>query len=722
MVCKPKFTFSLIFLICTTILSFSLPVKEFNKIRNELFHLSSIQRHSEIILRVDILLEEKLTDFQKTTLLFYRGQAYLKKGSLDSAINDFEELLKLKQTSNHRYIQAVNILLDLLFKTGEEKRLRKNLDMLVKLKIKNNKLNKLMADYYMLIGDPISAYNIYEGFLSNKRMNVDNYLKDLVRSAIKGKVEDKLEKKLIEESKKDERHKLILAKYYYWGNKYNKAEKIVMQLKKTYPSKKNYKIFLGEIYWASGNKNKAYAEWENIYLENPDDFRNVLVLAKLYEKYGLLDEAYQKYKIHSDRFPSNLNSLLSAANILHLQEKFREEIDLYFERLTAGRFTDYSSTTRINLKLQDLLWEEDLRELIITRFAKIKKNKANFHINLIELSILIKSDKYNDSRRLALKLIEINKNDFSKVNRFILSKLRTEKGKVILKFVLEDLIKKNIFPYKKKQFQIELARTLYDLGEYRNAIEVYKSNPDFMKHCKNRMKLANIYLCDLGDLNNAKKIIANCPESRTIHYIYGIINLINNNTTDAIRDLEESNGTQQKLWLGMAYVLKGDKESAIKNFDEYIIRNPDSDIAGDVLSISRQIESNIFNEKKAEDLFINLFISYNFKQFDKVNEILLELENYKTSSYYSEGMIIKSRKLRVEGEFDEAIKLLKEIPDIYYRKDYTLYLIAEIYRLDKKNPVTANKYYQKLIMTYPKSIWAGRARKIIELLNREGQT
>ena len=60
-----------------------------------------------------------------------------------------------------------------------------------------------MADYYMLIGDPISAYNIYEGFLTNKRINIDNYLQDLVRSAIKGKVEDKLEKKLIEESNPD---------------------------------------------------------------------------------------------------------------------------------------------------------------------------------------------------------------------------------------------------------------------------------------------------------------------------------------------------------------------------------------------------------------------------------------------------------------------------------------------------------------------------------------
>ncbi len=717
-----KFTLSLIVLICTAISIFSLPVREFNKIENELVHLSSIQRHPEVILRVNVVLKEKLTDSQKTTLLFYRGNAYLRKGSLDSTINDFEELLKLKQSSNPIYISAVKILLDLLFKTGEEKRLRKNLDMLVKLKIKNNKLNKLMADYYMLIGDPISAYNIYEGFLTNKRINIDNYLQDLVRSAIKGKVEDKLEKKLIKESKKDERHKFILAKYYYWANKYQKAQEIVIQLKRSYPSQKNYKIFLGEIYWASGNKNKAYAEWENLYLDNPNDFRNVLVLAKLYEKYGLLDEAYQKYKLHSDRFPSNLNSLLSAANVLHLQGKSRDEIDLYFARLIDGRFTDYSSTNQIDRKLQELIWDKEHRELIIRRFKKIEKNKTNFFINLIELSILMRSDRYNDARRLALKLIEINKNDFAKVNRYILSKLRSGKDKVVLKFVLEDLIKKDTFPIRKRTFQNELARTLYDLGEYQNAIDVYKSIPGFMKFCKNKVKIANIYLNDLGDLKRAGEVIANCSESREIHYIHGIINLINNNPSNAIRHLEESSGSQKQLWIGMAYILKGDKEAAIKNFDEYIIRNPDSDIAGDVLSISRQIELNIFNEKKAEDLFINLFISYNFKQYDKVDGILTEIENHKTSSYYSEAMIIKSRKLRVEGNFDEAITLLKEIPDIYYRKDYTLYLIAEIYRLEKRKPVTAHKYYQKLIMTYPKSIWAGRARKIIELLNREGQT
>ena len=94
---KMKFTLSLIVLICTAISILSLPIKEFNKIENELVHLSSIQRHPEVILRVNVVLKEKLTDSQKTTLLFYRGNAYLRKGSLDSTINDFEELLKLKQ-------------------------------------------------------------------------------------------------------------------------------------------------------------------------------------------------------------------------------------------------------------------------------------------------------------------------------------------------------------------------------------------------------------------------------------------------------------------------------------------------------------------------------------------------------------------------------------------------------------------------------------------------
>ena len=105
--------------------------QEFNKIENELTHLLSLTRYDEIIIRTENLLKEKLTDNQKVSIYFYRGSAYLKKGKLDEAIDDLEQVIKLKGIGNYHFQRAVSLLLDLLYKTGDEKRLKKNIDALV---------------------------------------------------------------------------------------------------------------------------------------------------------------------------------------------------------------------------------------------------------------------------------------------------------------------------------------------------------------------------------------------------------------------------------------------------------------------------------------------------------------------------------------------------------------------------------------------------------------
>ncbi|HDS08844.1 MAG TPA: tetratricopeptide repeat protein, partial [Firmicutes bacterium] len=306
-------------------------------------------------------------------------------------------------------------------------------------------------------------------------------------------------------------------------------------------------------------------------------------------------------------------------------------------------------------------------------------------------------------------------------NNYILNKLRNYRGYVTLRIVLEKILEKGYFRFKERELQLELANTLYRLKEYKNAINVYESIPGYKNQCNNRIKIAEIYINDLGDFESALQLLEGCPVSPSKNYLTGIDKLLSSMPEEAIHDLELSSGAEKNLWLAFAYILKNDREEAIRNFDKYISNRPESDIAGDVLSISRQVEMNLFEESKAEELFIFLFLNNHFKRYSKVDSILLELDVYPKSSYYSEAQIIKARKLRNERRFRDAINILNRIPEIYYRKDYTLFLIGEIYRTDLNNKISAHEYYGKLIMKYPESIWSGRARKIIELMKREEQ-
>ncbi len=691
MACRIKILTVLLILISISLNSLGYSAQEFAKIEDELLYLYQITKYSELIAKCDSILNSSLNDYQKTSIYFYRAQGYLKSGDISKALDDYEIVIELNQINNYHFHSAVNFYLELLYSTGEEKRLRSALDKLKKIKISDDRFRKKIADYYLLIGDPVNAYDIYEELLKNKRIDTNSFLKDLVQSSIKGKVEDKLEKKLIEESKKSNEDKLILAKFYYWSNQYSKALKIVNELKQISPGNVEYVIFLGEIYWANGDKKKSFAEWENLHLRNPDDLGIIVKLGDLYEKYNLLEEAYEKYRLYSDKIPSNLHYLMKAASILHLQGEYEKEIDLFFTRFEKGHLTDVNSCTQIEYKLKELAENKAYADLMIKRFEKIEKSSKNFNVNVTELSILVLTDNYVKANTLALKLVEENKNDFNKINNYILNKLRNQKGYVILKNVLSTIIEKKYFPYKEKDFQLELANTYYRLKEYKNAIKMYESIPGYSKNCNNRVKIAEIYMNDLGDFNSALELLESCPASPGKNYILGIQKLIMDKPDEAIEYLASGTGPEKHLWLAFAYILKNNREDAIQNFDQYILYKPESEIAGDVLSISRQVELSMFEDKKSEDLFISLFINNYFKQYSEVDALLSEFEKYGSSSYYSEAQIIKARRYREQGKFREAINILAKIPDIYYRKDYTIFLIGEIYRLDLNNKIMSHE-------------------------------
>ena len=82
MASRVKLIIGVLLVILIRISIFGYSYQEFNKIENELTHLFSLTQYDEIIIRTENLLEEKLSDNQKVSVYFFRGNAFLKKGEL----------------------------------------------------------------------------------------------------------------------------------------------------------------------------------------------------------------------------------------------------------------------------------------------------------------------------------------------------------------------------------------------------------------------------------------------------------------------------------------------------------------------------------------------------------------------------------------------------------------------------------------------------------------
>ncbi|MGC9065495.1 MAG: tetratricopeptide repeat protein [Candidatus Ratteibacteria bacterium] len=183
--------------------------------------------------------------------------------------------------------------------------------------------------------------------------------------------------------------------------------------------------------------------------------------------------------------------------------------------------------------------------------------------------------------------------------------------------------------------------------------------------------------------------------------------------------------------LGSTFYNNNQTEQAIETWESLMKQNPDYPFSLSVLKIlynfykeknDRAMMKHIFNkiwEKYPEDNFILtegiIFLNemLNTGATEEAARYLKKLD-YKKNS---ETLFLNAKVLYLTGDYQQSEQVLKQIDKKSLFAAEALYLLVEI-NLAKSNLKDAQMYYVKLLASFPKSIWAQKARDSISKYNQ----
>ncbi|HOL49653.1 MAG TPA: tetratricopeptide repeat protein [bacterium] len=183
--------------------------------------------------------------------------------------------------------------------------------------------------------------------------------------------------------------------------------------------------------------------------------------------------------------------------------------------------------------------------------------------------------------------------------------------------------------------------------------------------------------------------------------------------------------------LGSAFYNNNQTEQAVEIWESLMKQNPGYPFSLSVLKIlynfykeknNRDMMKYIFNkiwEKYPEDNFILtegiIFLNeiLNTGATEEAARYLKKLDFQKNS----ETLFLNAKVLYLTGNYQQSEQMLKQIDKKSVFAAEALYLLIEI-NLAKSNVKDAQMYYVKLLASFPKSIWAQKARDSISKYNQ----
>ena len=517
---------------------------------------------------------------------------------------------------------------------------------------------------------------------------------------------------------------------------------------------------LGSAYYLMGNEQKAFETWDKPFkLEkvNPLYYRIIgeyEIERRAFEK---AIELYEKGKEASD------DKILYAYDLLQLYS-----ITMQFEKMAQECCfiisTDPSQLQTVQQRiLENINRPGALDATLKTIEDCTDKNIIGFSYLLARLYIEKKSfDKayetylYIDEKQLskgrdlyqfgqqmfAEKEYKLASEVFEKIadnypDSPIISQAKLGYARSLEAFLLEDYKKtlplwKPYFPLKK--FQSEDTEKV--LNAFSVVTNLYRhSEPAY----ESILRTANIKFYLLKDYEDARRllniIINEAPLSKNSGEAYlelGNIALIEGNLDEsekdysAVLDLKNA-GTDEKneavYKLAKVNLYQGKFDEARKRISK-VLNDLKDNSANDALELSL-----LLNPDMSDSSNLMIFAQAEFlveqKKFDEAaNDYKKLAENQQAFVLKAISGIRYSEMMIAVDNYPEAVSVLEGISsegekNIY--ADKALYLLGKIHQFGIKNYVEAQKFYQKLLADYPKSIYNDDARaQLLLLQNKPG--
>ena len=517
---------------------------------------------------------------------------------------------------------------------------------------------------------------------------------------------------------------------------------------------------LGSAYYLMGNEEKAFESWDNAFQSgniNPMFYRVIADYAVERRAFEKAIELYEKGKEASNDkilFAYDLIRLYSLT--MQFEKAAREYCFILSSDPTQLQAVEQKVFENINrpgaldatLKIIEDCADRDIMSFsyLLARLYSEKKmyDKAyETYLYIDEKQSSKGRDLYQFAQQMfAEKEYKLSSEIFSKINELypdspLSSQAKLGYARSLEASLLEEYEKllplwKTYFPLVK--FQSEETKKV--IAAFNVVANLYKhSEPAY----ESLLRTAVIRFYLLKEYDNAKQlletIVNEAPLSKSSAEAYlelGNMALIQGNVEGAekdylsvlsLRSASEDQKNKAIYKLGRVNLYKGNFEEA-RNYLFKVLSNLKDNSANDAIELSL-----LLNPELNDSSNLMIFAQAEFlAEQKKFNEAATD---YKKLSEYQQAFVLRaissirfSEMMIAIDNYPEAITVLQGISEegeknIY--ADKALYLLGRINQFGIKNFVEAEKYYQKLLADYPKSVYLDDARvQLLLLQNKPG--
>ncbi|MEZ5147503.1 MAG: tetratricopeptide repeat protein [Bacteroidales bacterium] len=528
---------------------------------------------------------------------------------------------------------------------------------------------------------------------------------------------------------------------------YKEAERLVKQQMKDKPSEVKYQVDLGYVYSSQGDQGKAKRQFESVLKDLPKNRQAIIEIANAFLYRQQVEYAVETYKAGAKLI--NYPFLLEMGNLYRQTRNYSAMIDAYLELIAY----DYMNIPDVQARLQSALNDDpdgNINEYLRYSLLEwVQKDPQIVYFSEMLLWLSIQNEDFDMALTQAKAIDRRMKEEGARVYDLANIALSNEDYDVAMdgfKYILKK--GKDNFYYVDAKIGLLYAHylkitntsdfTRNDLDElereYTSTLDEYGRNPSTIVIMQYLGHLQAFYL------DKPQEAIAVLDEA--IH----------------IPGADSRNIAAVKIELADVYVLTGDVweakllyaqvEKAFKNdpvgydarfknarlsfyIGEYDWAKAQLDvlkaatsklIANDALKMSVLISDNLDADSStnALDLYARADLLVYQRRFDQAVETLDSIFNL--SAYhpiFDEVLLRKAEIYYNLGQFAQADTLLQDIVSNYpdeITADNALFMRAQLYENQFKDKDTAMRLYEKLLTSYPGSLYAVDARKRFRIL------
>jgi len=535
-------------------------------------------------------------------------------------------------------------------------------------------------------------------------------------------------------------------------NEFQKANKYIDKIIKSYPRNPNYKIDKGRLVLAEKGEDKAYQYYTTIRNEFAVDPYFARRAAQYFLQKGEREQAVSLLLLARKKSGDETLFALDLANIYRYMNKKQKMVEQYiiFANVNKGNLRYVKNALQVTLTKP-----EDIENLESFLFQKIQQEPENPVYTELLIWANLQTKNFTSAfiqaraldRRMSqggVPLMDIGKmalanKDYKTADKVFGYLVQTYSGSNISvqaelwQITNKEEEVKNAYPVSKESL-VQLTNL------YIKFIEQYPTNPLAYKANLQMALVQGYYLNKKEEaIQSLQKLIDNprvnsqlkSEAKLTLADIY----LLNEEPWESTLLYAQVDKTMKETPIGYTAKLKraklayyqGEFELAQAILD--ILKLATSrEIANDALDLSIFIKENMLFD--STHLALKTYASIELLLYQHKNEEVLSnidtvINYFKGQSLEDDFIFLKATELKKSGNFEEAATSYAQIVEKFpvgVLADKALFLQADLYQNYIHNSNKAQQLYVRLLKEYPGSVYVAESRKQFRILRGDFET